>query len=182
VQRALAWGPHKSVHEYIEYLGEEFVDMINKGQWVILPYSAVQHLPGLRISPPGVIPQQGRRTRWIVDYPLAATEAMKLGHALDRILWEILLSNPKFGLIYLIKLDISDGFYRIALNVDDIPKLGVAFPTAPGEAALQSSRPQRKQSRIWSMADLLGSPRLYLTTSMTLPRAYLRLTQPGGTL
>ena len=51
--------------------------MINKGQWIILPYSAVQHLPGLRISPPGVIPQQGRCTRWIVDYPLAATEAMK---------------------------------------------------------------------------------------------------------
>jgi hypothetical protein len=34
------------------------------------------------------------------------------------------------------KLDISDGFYRITLNVDDIPKLGVAFPTAPGEDPL----------------------------------------------
>jgi hypothetical protein len=40
------------------------------------------------------------------------------------------------GLVYLIKLDISDGFYRIALNVDDIPKLGVTFPTAPGEDPL----------------------------------------------
>ena len=61
---------------------------------------------------------------------------MQFGHALDRILREILLSNPAFGSVYLIKLDISDGFYHIALNVDDIPKLGVAFSTAPGEDPL----------------------------------------------
>ncbi|KAL3823259.1 LOW QUALITY PROTEIN: hypothetical protein ACHAXA_011104, partial [Cyclostephanos tholiformis] len=110
VQRALSRGPHKSAHEYIDYLGEEFVDMINKGQWVILPYSAVQHLPGLRISPPGVIPQRGRRPRWIVDYswwdvnadtlPLAAMELMQFGHALERIRREILLANPDFGPVY----------------------------------------------------------------------------------
>jgi hypothetical protein len=57
VQHALSRGPHKSAHEYINYLEEEFVDMINKGQWVVLPYSAVRHLPGLRISPPRVILQ-----------------------------------------------------------------------------------------------------------------------------
>ena len=146
VQRALSRGPHKSAHEYIDYLEGEFVDMINKGQWVVLPYSTVRDLPGLRISPPGVIPQRDRRPRWIVDYswwdvnadtlPLAALEAMQFGHALDRILREILLANPAFGPVYLIKLDISDGFYRIALNVDDIPKLGVAFPTAPGDDPL----------------------------------------------
>jgi hypothetical protein len=88
VQRALSWGPHKSAHKYIDYLEEEFVDMINKGQWVVLPYSAVRHLPGLHISPPGVIPQRNRRPRWIVDYswwdvnadtlPLLAMEAMQL--------------------------------------------------------------------------------------------------------
>jgi hypothetical protein len=33
--------------EYIDFLQEEFVDMINKGQWVILPAKAVLHLPGL---------------------------------------------------------------------------------------------------------------------------------------
>ncbi len=52
VQRTLSRGPHKSAHKYIDYLEEEFVDMINKGQWVVLPYSVVCHLPGLRISPP----------------------------------------------------------------------------------------------------------------------------------
>ena len=63
-------------------------------------------------------------------------EAMQFGHALDHILREILLSNPEFGPVYLIKLDISDGFFQIAFNMDDIPKLGVAFPTAPGEDPL----------------------------------------------
>jgi hypothetical protein len=36
----------------------------------------------------------------------------------------------------MIKLDISDGFYRIGLNIDDIPKLGVVFPTLPGDEPL----------------------------------------------
>jgi hypothetical protein len=48
---------------------------------------------------------------WDVNYdtlPLAAIEAMQYGHALERILWEILLSNPSLGPVYLIKLDISN--------------------------------------------------------------------------
>ena len=61
---------------------------------------------------------------------------MQFGHALDRILREILLADPTHGPVYLIKIDISDGFYRIALNIDDIPKLGVVFPTLPGEEPL----------------------------------------------
>ena len=36
----------------------EFVDMINKGQWIVLPCSVVQHLPGLPVSPLGVVPQR----------------------------------------------------------------------------------------------------------------------------
>ncbi len=36
----------------------------------------------------------------------------------------------------MIKLDISDGFYRIGLNIDNIPKLGVVFPTLPGDKPL----------------------------------------------
>ncbi|KAL3826648.1 hypothetical protein ACHAXA_009089 [Cyclostephanos tholiformis] len=125
---------------YLDYLKEEFIDMINKGQWIVLLYSAIRHLPGLRISPPGVIPQWDHRPHWIVDYswwdvnddtlPLAAMESMQFGHALDHILREILLANPAFGPVHLLKLDISDSFYRIALDIDDIPKLGVAFPTA----------------------------------------------------
>lgn len=68
--------------------------------------------------------------------PLAALESMQFGLALDRILREILLANPEFGPVNLMKVDLSDGFYRIGLNTGDIPKLGVAFPTEPGEEPL----------------------------------------------
>jgi hypothetical protein len=61
---------------------------------------------------------------------------MQFGHALDRLLREILLADSTHGPVYLIKIDISDRFYRIALNIDDIPKLGVVFPTLPGEEPL----------------------------------------------
>ena len=91
LQRALKRGPHKSCHDHLPFLHEEFVDMIAKGQWVVLPYSAVQHLPGLRVSPPGVVPQRGRRPRLICDYSwsdvnkdtlsLAPMTAMQFGHA-----------------------------------------------------------------------------------------------------
>jgi hypothetical protein len=147
VQRALCRGPHKSCYEHMDFLNEEFmIDMINKGQWIVLPYSAVQHLPGLRVSPPGVVPQREHQPRWICDYslwdvnadtlPLTTMEAMQFSHALECILHEILLANPSFGPVYLIKLDISDGFYRIAVNVDDIPKLGMVYPTPPGAEPL----------------------------------------------
>ncbi|KAL7534141.1 hypothetical protein ACHAWF_004731, partial [Thalassiosira exigua] len=87
-----------------------------------------------------------RHPRWICDYSwwdvnnetltLAAMESMQFGHALDRILRKILLSNPAYGPVKMPKVDIRDGFYRIDLNVDDIPKVGVALPTKPGEEKL----------------------------------------------
>ena len=135
VQQALHRGPHRSCYDYINFLSNEFIEMINKAQWVVLPFDAVKNLPGLRISPPGVIPQRDRRPRWIVDYtwsgvnddtaPVIHKEAMQFGHALDRILREILLADPAHGDIYLLKVDISDGFYRVNLVPTDIPKLGV---------------------------------------------------------
>ena len=113
---------------------------------MVLPASVALLLPGLRLSPPGVVPQRGRRPRWIGDYtwsgvnqdtlPLFAGEAMQFGHALDRILREILLANPAHGPVHLTKTDLSDGFYRVDLAPEDAPKLGLVFPTRPGEEAL----------------------------------------------
>jgi Reverse transcriptase (RNA-dependent DNA polymerase). len=142
LHQALMRGPHKSCRDYHQFLSDEFVDMINKGQWTILPYSLVKQFTNLRLSPPGVVPQRDRRPRWIVDYsfynvnqdtlPLVAEDAMQFGHALARVLRHILLADPRNGPVYLMKLDIADGFYRIDLNPEDIPKLGVVFPSPPG--------------------------------------------------
>ena len=54
---------------------------------------------------------------------------MQFGHTLDRLLREILFADPKNGPVRLIKIDISDGFYRVGIVPSDIPKLGVIFPS-----------------------------------------------------
>jgi len=63
---------------------------------------------------------------------------MLFSHALDRILCEIVLADPALGPVYLMKIDIADGFFRINININInyIPKLGVVFPTLPSEAPL----------------------------------------------
>ena len=61
---------------------------------------------------------------------------MKFGHAHDQILHELILVNPSLGPVQLLKLDISDGFYYVNLNINNAPKLGIAFPTKPGESQL----------------------------------------------
>ena len=57
---------------------------------------------------------------------------MQFGHALHRILREIIIADPSLGPVQLLKVDLSNGFYRVNLNIDDIPKLGVVFPTNLG--------------------------------------------------
>ena len=146
VERAMDRGAHKSCSEYLPFLQQEFVEMIEKNQWVILPFEDAKELVGLRISPPGCVPQRDRRPRWICDYSfydvnqetieLFAEDAMQFGHALERFLRQILLADPALGPVLIMKLDISDGFYRICLNPNDIPKLGVVFPTLPGQQRL----------------------------------------------
>ena len=140
--QALQRGPHRSCTEYKEFLCEEFCDMIKKEQWVVLPFDEVKDLPGLRLSPPGVVPQRERRPRWIGDYtwsgvngdcnPLAPLEAMQFGQALQRVLRTVLLADPKHGPVQIMKVDISDGFYRVNLRINDIPKLALVFPSIDG--------------------------------------------------
>jgi hypothetical protein len=150
ISEALKRGPHKSSHEHVEFLEGELVDFLHRGQWVVLPASELLHNPVLskylRISPMGVVPQRERSPRIIVDYSfskvnaettkLAHPEAMQFGKALERILRQIVEADPAFGPVSLIKVDISDGFYRICLNVADIPKLAVAIPQITGTEQL----------------------------------------------
>ena len=63
-------------------------------------------------------------------------EVMQFDHAFDHILREIILVDPSLGPVKLMEVDICDGFYRVNLNIDDIPKLGVVFPTMPGRDSL----------------------------------------------
>ena len=48
-----------------------------------------------------------------------------------RILHKILLANPTHGPAHINKTYLSDGFYCIELNTNDVPKLNLVFPTNP---------------------------------------------------
>ena len=142
--QAMERDPHQSLHGEREFVAQELLDFCEQGYWiVVLPYRvAVDLLPGLRVSPLGVVPQRERRPRLIVDYtfsginaetlPWAPREAMQFGRAsLQRVFTTLVHAHPKYGPVHLAKIDVADGFYRVWLQMADIPKLGVALPTAP---------------------------------------------------
>jgi hypothetical protein len=140
IQAAVNRGPHKSARDHTDFLHTEMADMIDKNQWLVFPFSHIQDLPNLRISPIGVVPQRDRRPRTIVDYsfsginqetcPIAPTEAMQFGTALQRVIETIVNTNPRFGPVHLCKVDIADGFYRVDLRPADVPKMGVIIPSS----------------------------------------------------
>lgn len=140
---AIARGPHKSAKDEVAFVREEFIDFLNKRFWTILPYRLVRHLENLRLSPLGVVPQRDRRPRLIVDLsyfgvnqesvPIAPSEAMQFGRALQRLLQRILMANAIHGPVYISKIDIADGFYRIQLAPYSSPNLAVLLPQHSNE-------------------------------------------------
>ena len=106
-QAALKRGPHRSATEHTLFLREEFSSMIEKGQWVVLPYSVAKGLPGLRLSPPGVKVERDRIPLWLSEYsyfkinaetfPVACLSAMQYGRALDCLIREIVYADPALG-------------------------------------------------------------------------------------
>jgi hypothetical protein len=142
---AIRRGPHKGTTEHIDFMRSEFFDMANAGQWLILPYSAIRHLPNLRLSPTGVVPQRDRRPRPIVDYTFSeinggtlsvAPDAIQFGSALFRFLQKLERADTRRGTIKLAKTDISDAFMRVWISLQTIPCLGAILPTYPGEEPL----------------------------------------------
>ena len=110
---------------------------------MVLPYSVAKGLPGLRLSPRGVKVERDQRPRWLGDYnyfktnaetlPVACLSAMQYGRALDRLIREIVYADPALGYVYLLKADVSDGFYLIGLRPEDAPKLGLILPSGKEE-------------------------------------------------
>ena len=74
-QAALKRGPHRSATEHTLFLREDFASMIEKGQWVVLPYLVAKGLPGLRLSLLGVKVERDWRPRWLGDYSFFKTNA-----------------------------------------------------------------------------------------------------------
>lgn len=146
IEAALRRGPHKSSKNGIEFLRNEYADMIEKQQWIVLPAAMIKHMYGLRLSPLGLVPQRNRRDRMISDYSyfdvnadtfnIAPSEAMQFGRTLWRLLFRIHHANDHFGPVFMSKIDLSDGFYRLWLRPEDTMRLAVLFPSREGEPPL----------------------------------------------
>jgi hypothetical protein len=101
-----ARGPHNLAHEFVEFLGVEFLDFLKKGYWMLLPYEDIKDIVHVRYSPLGVVPQRERRPRVIIDYSfygvnddtlkLGPEDAMQFGKAVKRLLQAAVRTNPKF--------------------------------------------------------------------------------------
>ncbi|EJK61867.1 hypothetical protein THAOC_17565 [Thalassiosira oceanica] len=61
LQAAADRGPHPSANVHAEFLFEEAYEMCKRRHTMVLPLSVVKKLRGVRISPPGVVPQPERR-------------------------------------------------------------------------------------------------------------------------
>jgi len=105
---------------YKEFLHEDFLDMVRKGYWSILPFDAVCRLPHLKLSPAGVVNNN--------SLPVSPTAAMQLGHAFTRFLHQIAYANPAFGPPRMLKLDLADGYYRVRLTPTAALELAVVLP------------------------------------------------------
>ena len=113
---ALNWGQHKPVTKHTPFIPEEFASMVEKGQWVVLPYLVNKRLLGLRLSLPIVKVERDRIPCWIIYYsyfktnaknlPVACSSSMQYSRALDRLLREIVFTDPALGPVYLPKADI----------------------------------------------------------------------------
>ena len=143
---AVRRGLRKSAQLDRVFVFTEMLDFCRQGCWLVLPYTVVRHWSALRLSPLGTVPQRDRRPRLIVDYSysgvnhetvhLAPPETLQFGWALQRVLQRIVEADPRYGPVFLSKIDIADGFYRVWLQLADIPKLGVVLPTSPGQLPL----------------------------------------------
>jgi hypothetical protein len=111
---------------YTQFLLENMVEMVQMGYWLVLPFSTVWGHPHLKLVPSGIVPQQERRPRPIMDYsfngvnqrslPLVPMSSMQFGLCLQRVLQHIAYCNPSYGPPLLAKLDLADGYCRVPLS------------------------------------------------------------------
>ena len=137
---AIAYESHNSCNRDPSFLRIEMMDFVEKGFWIVLPLEDAVGLNGLRLSPASLVPQRNRWDRIVIDYTWSGVneatrhlspDSMQFGHGLQRILQRIYDADPRHGPIYMMKVDIANGFYRVGLAPEDVPSLGVCFPPGP---------------------------------------------------
>ena len=96
------------------------LDFVNKGFFILLPWHLVKDLPGLWVSPLGIMTQCKQQLWLTVDHSfcvintqttkLAPNKAMQFGRTLEWTLQKIRHADPHHRPIHLAKVDLADGF------------------------------------------------------------------------
>ena len=61
---------------------------------------------------------------------IAAISTMQYSHYLDFLIREVVIEDPSLGPIYVLKADVRDVSFCIALQPEDAPKMGIVSPLA----------------------------------------------------
>jgi hypothetical protein len=145
INQALRRGPHKSCHENVDFLHIEFSDMIERGSGLFsllgspkisLAFDYLLLVLYLNVinSPDGLVTTVSMMSMMTL-FLLQPWRPCSLAMLLTASFMTFCLLTPPLGWFSLSK-DISNGFYCVELNIDDIPKLGLIFPTSDGEEPL----------------------------------------------
>ena len=143
IEAAIRRGPHPSAHsrDAIQALHDETNDKVANGYAKIVRYGDIQQSlpPNLKISPVAMIPHKSRSFRTILDLSfklrhrgkllpsvnsattmLAPAESMvQLGQCVQRLIALLADNYNPARPFQFAKLDIKDGFWRLAVNDDD---------------------------------------------------------------
>ena len=134
----IRYGNHYSANKEAEFIHADLAEQAQAGHVAVLTLKAVNTLHNLWLSPVAVIPQMGRRPCLISDFTLIGInnvskrsdpmEAMRFGGALQRILKQILTSDPRLGPVYLSKVELTDAYMRLWVRMEDVPSVAFLVP------------------------------------------------------
>ena len=154
IEALLRRGPHKSAtsQEAIDAFKNEIGDKIKNGYSRVIKYGDIRHkLPKkFKLSPVAMIPHKSRSFRTILDLSfrlclsgtqmqsvnsdtkrMAPAESMvQLGYCLQRIVAMLADNYDKANPFVFSKLDIKDGFWRMAVSESDAWNFCYVMPTA----------------------------------------------------
>jgi hypothetical protein len=96
---------------------------------------------------------------------------MQFRRALHQVLQCIVCADPRQGVVHIFKLDNADGFYRMWIKPEDVPKLGVVLLTEEGQAAFSLALPMG-----W-----VESPPYFCAATETIADLENEVLEAGGT-
>lgn len=144
LEAALKYGNHSSVHAHSSHILQKICDDVRFGRAFIFPRGFAASIPGLRISPLGVVVSP-RKVRIIHDLSFVASPNSRsvnadttkdsapeiaLGTVLRDVVWRVLFLRKTFGTgvrIVLSKIDMTDAFRQVPVCGRDSPVFGYSF-------------------------------------------------------